>query len=103
MPKDFYTLAPIEFDYALKDWQTEDRNKWERMRLNTFHLLNIHLKKPYKSILDLFLFDWDEIPEKIEFSQEYIDRIRERDKKVFAALKKLKNGKQDTEGTNNKA
>jgi len=95
MPKQFYELAPIEFDYALKDWQTEDRNKWERMRLNIFHLLNIQLPKKdkFKRVWDLIPFDWDERPENIEFSQEYIDRIKARDKKVFEILAKQKNGK----------
>lgn len=93
MPKDFYKLAPIEFDYALEDWQSEDRNKWERMRLNTFHLLNIHLKKQLKHVWELMPFDWDKIPEKIEFSDEYIERIKARDKKVFEILAKQKNGK----------
>lgn len=104
MPKDFYRLAPIEFDYALEDWQTEDRNKWERMRLSIFHLLNISgkvLRSPYRRVWDLMSFAWDERPEDIVFSQEYVDRIRARDKKVFAILKKLNNGK-DTKGVNNK-
>ena len=101
MPKDFYQLAPIEFDYALKDWQSEDRNKWERMRLNIFHLLNVQLKKPLKRVWDLMPFDWDERPENITFSQEYIDRIRARDKKVFEIL--AKNGKQNFKRINNKA
>lgn len=103
MPEQFYKLAPIEFDYALTDWQTEDRNKWERMRLNVFHLLNIHLKKPLKRVWDLMPFDWDERPEDIVFSQEYIDRIRARDKKVFEFLAKQKNGKQNLKGTDDKA
>jgi len=102
LPKDFYRLCPIELDYALKDWQKTDRGKWERMRLNIYYLLNPHLKKALSNPTKLFSFEWDAKPEEIEFSEDYKDRIIERDKKVFKYLQDLKDG-QNIKGTNNKA
>jgi len=99
LPKDFYRLSPIEFDYALQDWTNEDRAKWERMRLQIFYLINPHLKKPILRPDKLINFEWDIKPEDIEFTDEYYERIKARDKKVF---EQLKNGK-NTKGVNDKA
>jgi len=101
LPKDFYRLCPIELDYALEDWQRQDRDKWERFRLNIYYLLNPHLKKPLSNPTKLFSFEWDIKPEDIEFSEDYIKRIKERDKKVFKYLKDLKDG-QNVKGADNK-
>ena len=100
MPKDFLKLCPIEFNFALQDWQKEDREKWERMRIETFLFVNTQIKKPIRKPYDLIPFDWDERPENIVFSDDYVKRIKARDKKVLEILKK-QNGKQNIEGTNN--
>ena len=101
LAKDFYRLCPIELDYALDDWQKQDRDKWERMRLNIYYLLNPHLKKPLSNPAKLFSFEWDAKPENIEFSESYKKSIRKRDKKVLKYLKDLNNGK-NSAGTDNK-
>ena len=71
------------------------------MRLNIYYLLNPHLKKPLSNPTKLFNFEWDEKPEKIEFSEDYIKRIKERDQRVFKYLRDLKDG-QNTKGADNK-
>lgn len=104
MPKDFYRLCPIEFDYALDDWERTYKEDSERYRSIIFHVFNsgFHIKKTLSKPSQLIGFDWDEKPEKIEFSEDYIKRIRERDKKVFKKHPELLKHGKDAKGTDNK-
>lgn len=79
IPSQFYELTPIEFDYAIKDFDQRERDKIEVLirneaemtRWQTMHLLNPHLKKD-KQIKDpkkLGRFPWDPEPKPMTLEQ----------------------------------
>lgn len=63
MPKQFYKLAPVEFDYALKDYFKEEerreRFELEKMRLQTLYLVNCQIKDQISDPRKLMPFSWD--------------------------------------------
>ena len=108
MPKAFYRLCPVEFEFALKDWQDSEterhKDNWERTRLEAFFVVNssMNIKRPLKKPRDLFSFDWDKEIKPIIFSKKYVKRLQKRNKKVFEILEKQKqNGGKNHKGTNN--
>lgn len=106
MPVDFYRLSPIEFNFALDDWQDTERTKWERVRLLSFYVFNssMNIKKVLNKPENLFKFDWEGPKEKVVYTEADFERIRKRDKKVFAKLKELKakeDARKNAKGVNN--
>lgn len=61
-PDELYGMTPREFGNALEGFEElrnyNERQEWERMRLQTAALLNIHLKRKI-SPERLFRFEWD--------------------------------------------
>lgn len=65
-PDEFYSLTPLEFDYALKDYN--ERTKFnqqfnaELMRLQTAYLININLDQEHQitNTKKLMRFPWEE-------------------------------------------
>jgi hypothetical protein len=71
----FYTLTPIEFDFAIKE-STEiekfkQRSESNRMRLQTFYLVKTlsMSELPFETPEEMMPFNWDE---KQEPKDEYI-------------------------------
>ena len=64
LPEDLYDLSFREFYNKHKGFTdlliSQQRDEWERMRLQTTALVNIHLKKGKKIRPEKFMpFDWD--------------------------------------------
>jgi hypothetical protein len=64
-PDEFYSLTPLEFDYALKDFNDQSQFKLryeaELMRLQTAYLININLeeKNQFDDPRKLMRFPWE--------------------------------------------
>lgn len=75
---EFYFLTPIEFHYALKDFneynKINQRFELIKMRLQTFYLLNIQLSQEsrYNSPEEMmpFEFDYKEPKQVLELTEE---------------------------------
>lgn len=64
-------MTPIEFHYAIKDFNEQikynQRFELDKMRIQTFYLLNIQLSREdkYNSPKEMMPFEWDNIEPKI--------------------------------------
>ena len=84
--EEFYYLTPIEFHYALIDVneqrKIDQRFELEKMRIQTFYLLNIQLSKndKFDSPLEMMPFEWDKIKAKevLTLTSEDWTQIEER-------------------------
>ena len=62
---EFLEYTPLEFNKLLEIKQNERTNDWkldmERMRMQTFYLLNIQIEKKnrFKSVGSMMPFEWD--------------------------------------------
>lgn len=72
---EFYSLTPLEFDYAIKDfniqYQSNQRFKAELMRLQTAYLININLEEK-DQIADpkkLMKFPWEEEDKAVDIEE----------------------------------
>ena len=65
---EFLEYTPFEFNRLLEIKQNERTNDWkldmERMRLQTWHLVNIHSKDDIKDYSKYMPFEWDITTEK---------------------------------------
>ena len=100
-PPQFYDLTPVEFYEALSDHELEIENnrrfELEKMRIQTFYLINIQLpiSKRLKQPKELISFEWEQSendknkPEpQILTEQEWLE-LDEKVKKISAKARPI--------------
>lgn len=91
---EFYALSPIEFHYALQDFNdleiAHHKAIYESMRLQTFMLMNIQLprKDKIKRPEDLMKFGWDGGNAPKEVKKQTVEEMKAVLKGIVQAFKK---------------
>jgi hypothetical protein len=86
-PDELYALTPRQFDNAAKGYfesvKMERQDHWERSRLFTAALLNVHSKKTIRP-RDLVKFDWDKknIGKRKSFDLSGLEKLAQLSKKA---------------------
>lgn len=98
-PISFYSMTTEELFCAIhgarRVIEMQERSEWERMRMQTFYLLQPQVKKnSLRKPTQLMKFDWDQVvvpaPTQREFERAK-DRINDRDAKWIQSRRKLLN------------
>ena len=84
-PLEFWESTPIEIYYSLENYANNRidsiKEEWERMCLQTYHLINIQIDKnnqlSYNKFKTYMPFTWDEPFKEEEINLEVIDKTFE--------------------------
>lgn len=90
-PEVFWDMTPFEFSCALKGYEQRNKLEWERVRWQTWHLLNIQLERKHKLKYDELILPHEAAErESVELTEEQKKKIFERFDKPVKEIKPVR-------------